>query len=93
MSIKCRGAGSLDAAWHVGETKNISVEGVTVEAPSLPVLDIGSSVELLCFPEEVRLPSYLLEPEPVRMTGRIRWQDKDKHLIGVDMSSDGQRPE
>jgi hypothetical protein len=86
VSIKCKDASGLNSSWHAGVTKNISVEGITVEAGTLPVLEADSKVEVLCFPNKTTLASYIPEPEPARMTGRVAWQDRGRNLLGLKIS-------
>ena len=86
VSIKCKNASNHQISWHIGVTKNISVEGVTIEADSLPEVEIYSRVEILCFPKKGDLFSCIPEPEPVKLAGRLIWQDRDKKIIGLEIS-------
>ncbi|NOX33452.1 MAG: hypothetical protein GXP56_06905 [Deltaproteobacteria bacterium] len=71
MSIKCKGTLSIEPSWYIGVTKNISVEGITVEINCLPMLKPGSKVSVLCFPDKNSKASYVPWPEPVRMAGWV----------------------
>lgn len=85
MSIKCKNAATHQRSWHIGVTKSISVEGVTIEADSLPEVEIYAIVEMLCFPKQGFLFSSIPEPEPVKLAGRVIWQDKNKKRIGLEI--------
>jgi hypothetical protein len=85
VSIKCKKASTHQKSWHIGVTKNISVEGVTIEADSLPEVEIHSIVEILCFPKQGFLFSCIPEPEPVKLAGRVIWQDRNKKIIGLEI--------
>jgi len=84
VSFKCKNALNHDISWHIGMADNISVKGMIVEADSLPLIEVSSFVEILCFPKQDRLVSHIPEPEPVKMTGIVIWQDRDKNLLGIE---------
>lgn len=87
VSIKCKDASSQKVSWHIGVTDKTSVGGITIKADSLPDVEISSRVEILCFPTQESLFSSIPEPEPIKIQGRVIWQDKDKKTIGLEIST------
>lgn len=89
VSLKYSDAGSFSRAWHVGETQDVSVDGMRIVLSSLEELPGFSRLEILFFPNKTVLWSYIPEPEPVSMSGVVIWQDIVKKVIGIKFDSDG----
>ena len=87
VSFKCRGIQNLSLSWHVGETMDISVDGMRVISSSLGRLPLSSELTLLCFPKKNSLASYIQEPEPLWIKGHVIWQDSDNKVIGLHLVS------
>ncbi len=85
VSVKCPALPGADHAWHIGITEDISVDGITIQSSSIPVLKPGTLVSVLCFPEDNAQLFQVSEPEPVSMTGRVVWQDKGRHMTGIEI--------
>ncbi|MBU1344440.1 MAG: PilZ domain-containing protein [Proteobacteria bacterium] len=85
VSLKYSDTRTFSQTWHVGETYDISVEGMRIITSSLPELPEFSRLEILCFPKEDSLLPYIPEPEPVSMTGVVIWQDIKNKSIGVKL--------
>lgn len=87
MSVKCEEASSQEASWHLGIIKNISAGGLIVEAHSLKTMKIDSNVSLIYFPKKEMHTAPLIEPEPVKKTGRLVWQSINKMTIGIQLNN------
>lgn len=87
VSLKCSHARTLSRAWHVGETRDISVDGMTVASSVLKEIRLSSLVEILCFPQNRELYSQIRDPEPVSMTGVVIWQDMWSGTAGIRLNS------
>ncbi|MBU1195854.1 MAG: hypothetical protein KKE62_00890 [Proteobacteria bacterium] len=85
MSVKCEEAHNHETAWHLGIIKNISASGLVIEAHSLKTIKIASNVQLIYFPQKEMHTPPLVEPEPVKKTGRLIWQSPDKKTIGIQL--------
>lgn len=87
MSVKCEEAYSHEESWHLGIIKNISAGGLVVEAHSLKTIKIASTVQLIYFPQKEMHTLPLIEPEPVKKTGRLIWQSPNKITIGIELDT------
>lgn len=86
ISLKCSHARTPNRAWHVGETLNISVEGMMLVSSVLKETHLSSMVEILCFPQNQDLYSQIRDPEPVSMTGGVIWQDRVSGTAGIQLN-------
>lgn len=87
VSIKCPDSSGSDPSWYIGVTEDISVDGISIISRSLPALKPGTMVSILCFPESGNHLFQISEPEPVSMTGRVVWQDMERHTTGIEIVS------
>ena len=87
ITLKCSHARISSREWHVGETRNISVDGMGVVSPVLKEIRLASRVEILCFPQNRGLYSQIRDPEPVSMTGVVIWQDMWSGTAGIRLNN------
>ena len=87
ISLKCAHARTPSRAWHVGETRNISVDGMMLVSSVLKETQLSSMVEILCFPQNQDLYSQIRDPEPVSMTGVVIWQDRVSGTAGIQVNN------
>lgn len=87
VSLKCSDTRTFNQTWHVGKTHDISVGGIRILSSSIEVLPLSSRLEILFFPDKEGILPYSVEPEPVRMTGLVMWQDILNKSIGVKLDS------
>ena len=69
----------------MGEAIDISVDGMQIISNSLGPLPLSSRLEILCFPKKDKQSFYIQDPEPVRIKGRVRWQDLENKTLGIEL--------
>lgn len=87
ISLKCSHARIINREWHVGETRDISVDGMGVVSPVLKEIRLASTVEILCFPQNREWEMHIRDPEPVSMTGVVIWQDMWAGAAGIRLNN------
>jgi len=87
ISVSLKYSDTITQTWYVGETHDVSVEGMRIVSSSLEKLPLSSRLEILCFPGGAGPGLYTTEPEPVTMTGSVMWQDLETRSIGVRLDS------
>ncbi len=85
VSFKCRDIQDQNLVWHMGEAIDISVDGMQIISNSLGPLAVSSLLEILCFPKKDKQSFYIQDPAPVQMTGRVKWQDLENKIIGIEL--------
>ncbi len=75
-------------AWHVGETLDISVDGMRIASSAIKEIPPEAAVEILCFPPGVTgLYSKIHDPDPVSITGVVMWRDIKSGTAGIRLNS------
>nr|NJM02090.1 hypothetical protein [Desulfobacula sp.] len=87
ISLKCSHARICSREWHVGETRDISVDGMGVVSSVLKEIRLASMVEILCFPQNREGDMQIRDPEPVSMTGIVIWQDMWSGAAGIRLNN------
>ncbi len=85
VSVKCTTDPLGEKTWYIGETLNLSVDGMAISICPLPDIRLASTVKIICFPEKPPVSACMPEPEPVWVIGRIVWVDADRHCFGIEI--------
>lgn len=85
VSFKCWDMQDKSLVWHMGEAIDISVDGMQIISNSLGPLALSSKLEILCFPKKENQSFSIQDPEPVRIKGRVKWQDLENKIIGIEL--------
>ena len=85
ISFKCMDIHGKALVWHMGEAIDISVDGMQIISNSLGRIALASKLEILCFPKKGKPSFYIQDPEPVRIKGRVKWQDLENKTLGIEL--------
>jgi hypothetical protein len=85
VSFKCFDIQGKNHAWHMGVAIEISVDDMQIISNSLGQLAVSSKLEILCFPKKDKQSFYIQDPEPIRIKGRVKWQDLENKILGVEL--------
>jgi hypothetical protein len=85
VSIAHRRASRLVEKWHLGEITEVSTTGARVQMVSAFSFDIGTPIELLCFPDNAKDDD--LHSTPTRLTAVVIWKNETSLQIGIEFTS------
>lgn len=85
VCLKCWDFSNRRQLWHVGETIDVSVEGMRVKAPSIDWIPASSVVEVLYFLPNENNDFSDSDAEPLWMSGRLVWQDGSEKTFGLEL--------
>jgi PilZ domain len=71
---------------HFGEILEVSTTGARIQVISSLLLDVGSLIELLCFPKNVT-DGLDMQATPSHLTGGVVWKNEAACQIGVVFTS------
>lgn len=69
--------------WYFGDIIDISVHGLRVAPHAYEARPQATGVMLLCLPEKTGLNLFDQKADPLRITTKIIWQDRDKGVFGL----------
>ena len=87
ISLKYSDTQTSNRAWYVGETHDVSVDGMRIVSSFVKDIPPASTVEILCFPPGLGLYSNIRDPEPVSMTGVVMWRDIRNGTAGIRLNT------
>jgi PilZ domain len=85
VCLKCWDFSDGRQRWHVGETIDVSVEGMRVKVPSIGWIQETSVIEVLYFLPNENNDFSDPDADPLWMSGRLVWQDGYKHTLGLEL--------
>lgn len=86
VSIAYRRASRLVEKWYLGEIAEVSTAGARVQMISPLTFEIGTSIELLCFPDNAGDEDEL-HSTPTRLTAKVVWRNERSFEIGIVFTS------
>ena len=87
ISLKYSDPRTSCRTWHAGEARNVSVDGMMIVSSGLKEIQLSSTVDILCFPQNQDLYSNIKAPEPVSMTGVVIWQNTGNGTAGIRLNT------
>lgn len=78
VSFQCPD-GSACVDWHLGRIEDVGSGGLRIKVQRSVILNPGQPLTILCL-QEVESAGQ----EPVRILGRVAWQDADTQCFGLE---------